>query len=58
MGRPIIGRTRTCKNLSIDSKLYEQIVQLSKQLNRPISRLIDGAIELLLKEYIKDGDTN
>lgn len=44
-------KTRTPISNAIDTKLYEQLQQLSKDTMIPISRLLDKAIELVLKEY-------
>lgn len=38
---------------AVDSKLYDQLQQLSKETMIPISKLLDRGIELLLKEYEK-----
>ena len=44
-------KTRTPISNAIDTKLYERLQQLSKDTMIPISRLLDKAIELVLKEY-------
>jgi len=38
---------------AVNKELYEKIKKLSKETSIPISRLLDKAIELLLKEYQK-----
>ena len=55
-GRPkgtLTGRTRTCRNLSLDKILYSKIEIMSEVENTPISRLMDEALELLIKSYEK-----
>lgn len=44
-------KSRTPISNAVDTKLYEQLQQLSKDTMIPISRLLDKAIELVLKEY-------
>ncbi len=46
-------KTRTPISNAVDTKLYEQLQQLSKDTMIPISRLLDKAIELVLREYQK-----
>lgn len=38
---------------AVDIKLYDKITELSKETMIPRSKLLDRAIELLLKEYDK-----
>ena len=44
-------KNRTPISNAIDTKLYEQLKQLSDDTMIPISRLLDRAIELVLDEY-------
>ena len=46
-------KTRTPISNAVETKLYEQLQQLSKDTMIPISRLLDRGIELVLKEYKK-----
>lgn len=46
-------KNRTPISNAVDTKLYEQLKQLSKDTMIPISKLLDKAIELVLKEYEK-----
>lgn len=46
-------KTRTPISNAIETKLYEQLKQLSQDTMIPISRLLDRGIELVLKEYEK-----
>lgn len=46
-------KNRTPISNAIDTKLYEQLQQLSKDTMIPISKLLDKGIELVLKEYEK-----
>lgn len=46
-------KTRTPISNAVETKLYEQLKQLSDETMIPISRLLDRAIELVLKEYEK-----
>jgi len=46
-------KTRTPISNAVDTKLYEQLKQLSKDTMIPMSRLLDRGIELVLKEYDK-----
>lgn len=46
-------KNRTPISNAVDTKLYEQLKQLSKQTMIPMSRLLDRGIELVLKEYEK-----
>jgi len=44
-------KNRTPISNAVDTKLYEQLQQLSKDTMIPISKLLDKAIELVLEEY-------
>jgi len=44
-------KNRTPISNAVDTKLYERLKQLSEDTMIPISRLLDKAIELVLKEY-------
>ena len=44
-------KNRTPISNAVDTKLYEQLQQLSKDTMIPISKLLDRAIELVLEEY-------
>lgn len=44
-------KNRTPISNAVDTKLYEQLQQLSKNTMIPISKLLDKGIELILKEY-------
>lgn len=46
-------KNRTPISNAIDTKLFEQLKQLSKQTMIPMSKLLDKAIELVLKEHEK-----
>ena len=46
-------KTRTPISNAVETKLYEQLKQLSKDTMIPMSRLLDRAIELVLIEYGK-----
>ena len=46
-------KNRTPISNAVETKLYEQLQQLSKDTMIPISKLLDRAIELVLKEYDK-----
>ena len=46
-------KNRTPISNAIDTKLYEDLKKLSANTMIPISRLLDRAIELVLKEYEK-----
>ncbi len=46
-------KNRTPISNAVDTKLYEQLKQLSNDTMIPISKLLDRAIELVLKEYKK-----
>jgi predicted DNA-binding protein len=46
-------KNRTPISNAVDTKLYEQLKQLSKDTMIPMSKLLDKAIELVLKEYEK-----
>ena len=46
-------KNRTPISNAVDTKLYEQLKQLSNDTMIPISKLLDRAIELVLKEYEK-----
>lgn len=44
-------KNRTPISNAVDTKLYEELKQLSNETMIPISKLLDKAIELVLKEY-------
>ena len=44
-------KNRTPISNAVDTKLYEQLKQLSEDTMIPISKLLDKAIELVLEEY-------
>jgi hypothetical protein len=44
-------KNRTPISNAVETKLYEQLQQLSKDTMIPISKLLDRAIELVLEEY-------
>ncbi len=44
-------KTRTPISNAVDSKLYEELKELSNKTMIPISRLLDRAITLVLEEY-------
>ncbi len=46
-------KNRTPISNAVDTKLYEQLKQLSKDTMIPMSRLLDRGIALVLKEYDK-----
>ena len=46
-------KNRTPISNAVDTKLYEQLKQLSKDTMIPMSRLLDKGIELVLQEYKK-----
>ena len=46
-------KTRTVISNSIDTNLFNQLKELSKITMIPMSKLLDKAIQLILKEYIK-----
>lgn len=46
-------KTRTPISNAVNTELYEQLKQLSEETMIPISKLLDKAIELVLKEYRK-----
>lgn len=46
-------KNRTPISNAVDTKLFEQLKQLSEQTMIPMSKLLDKAIELVLKEYEK-----
>lgn len=46
-------KTRTPISNAVKTELYQQLKQLSEETMIPISRLLDRAIELLMKEYGK-----
>ena len=46
-------KNRTPISNAVDTKLYEQLKQLSKDTMIPISKLLDRGIELIIKEYKK-----
>ena len=46
-------KTRTPISNAVETKLYDQLKQLSNDTMIPISKLLDRGIELVLKEYKK-----
>lgn len=44
-------KNRTPISNAVETKLYEQLKQLSEETMVPISRLLDRGIELVLREY-------
>lgn len=44
-------KTRTPISNAVETTLYEELKQLSKETMIPISKLLDRGIELVLKEY-------
>lgn len=46
-------KTRIAISNAIDINLYKKLKALSKKTMIPISKLLDKAVELLLKEYEK-----
>lgn len=46
-------KNRTPISNAIDSKLYQQLKQLSAETMIPISKLLDKGIRLVLEEYKK-----
>ena len=46
-------KNRTPISNAVETNLYEQLKQLSKETMIPISKLLDRAIELVLEEYKK-----
>lgn len=44
-------KTRTPISNAVDTKLLEKLKKLSKDTMIPMSKLLDKAIELVLKEY-------
>lgn len=46
-------KNRTPISNAVDTTLFEQLKQLSKDTMIPMSRLLDRGIELVLKEYEK-----
>lgn len=46
-------KTRTPVNCAVDNELNKELIELSKETMIPKSKLLDKAIELLLKEYDK-----
>jgi hypothetical protein len=46
-------KTRTPISNAVNTKLYEQLKQLSEETMIPISKLLDRGIELVLREYGK-----
>ena len=49
MGNPNL-KNRVIPNSAVDKELYEKLKILSKDTGVPISKLLDKAISLLLKE--------
>ena len=52
MGNPGL-KNRVIPNSAVDRELYEKLKALSKETGVPISRLLDKAIELLIKDQNK-----
>lgn len=52
MGNPGL-KNRVIPNSAVNKELYEKLKALSKETGVPISKLLDKAIELLLKESAK-----
>lgn len=46
-------KNRVVPSTAVNKELYEKIRELSKETSIPMSKLLDKAIELLLKEYKK-----
>ena len=46
-------KTRTAISNAVDTKLYKQLKQVSKDTMIPISKLLDKGIKLVLEEYRK-----
>lgn len=46
-------KNRTPISNAVQTELYERLKQLSNETMIPMSRLLDRAIELVLKEYQK-----
>lgn len=46
-------KNRTPISNAVETKLYEELKELSQNTMIPISRLLDRGIELVLKEYQK-----
>lgn len=46
-------KNRTPISNAVETKLYEQLKELSKETMIPISKLLDRGIELVLREYEK-----
>lgn len=46
-------KTRTAFSNSIENGLYKQLIELNKETNIPISKLLDKAVGLLLESYNK-----
>lgn len=44
-------KNRTPISNAVDTELFEQLKQLSKDTMIPMSKLLDKGIELVLKEY-------
>lgn len=51
-------KRRTPISNAVETGLYEQLKQLSKETMIPMSRLLDKAIGLLLEEYKTSKDGN
>lgn len=45
----LTNRTRISN--AVDSELYKQLTDLSKQTMIPVSKLLDRAVQLVLEEY-------
>lgn len=52
MGNPNL-KNRVIPNSAVDKELYLKLKELSKETKVPMSKLLDKAIVLLLKESIK-----
>ena len=46
-------KNRTPVNCAVDNELNDKLIKLSKDTMIPKSKLLDKAIEMLLKEYVK-----
>jgi hypothetical protein len=47
-------KNRTQVTTVINKELYAQLQQMSKDTKIPISRLLDGAVEIILKQWYMD----
>lgn len=50
MNRPNL-KTRTAISNAVDTELLNKLKQISKDTQVPMSKLLDNAIKLLIKEY-------